>query len=267
MVVPAVNAGELHKETMKDWDEYISAENASIAERLRPDHCFLWLDSHPQQMREVRQGGIVMAPMTEPSPKRVASGLIHHWIGAVFIPNARMEDVFTVIRDYDHYKDFYPSAVLASKSIRQEAAEDEFFVLLVSKALVAKTALYSRDQATFYQLDDHRWYSISYATQTQEIENYGEPAQHTLPPDRGHGYIWRLFGTNRYEERDGGVYLEVEAIVLSRDIPFAVRWLVDPIVRQLSKDSMATSLRRTEQAVGSATASWHAPTQYSVQPR
>lgn len=50
-------------------------------------------------------------------------------------------------------------------------------------------------------------------------------------------------------ERDGGVYVEFEAIGLSRDIPASMRWLIDPIVRRVSRRSLLTSLQQTEKAV------------------
>ncbi len=59
----------------------------------------------------------------------------------------------------------------------------------------------------------------------------------------------------RFEERDGGVYVEVEAIALSRDIPAAVRWMVDPIVKRVSRSSVATSLKQTQEAAGVSYAS------------
>jgi hypothetical protein len=51
------------------------------------------------------------------------------------------------------------------------------------------------------------------------------------------------------EERDGGVYAELEAIALSRDIPAAFRLFVTPIVRRVSRDSLATSLHQTKVAI------------------
>ena len=45
------------------------------------------------------------------------------------------------------------------------------------------------------------------------------------------------------------VYVELEAIGLSRDIPGSLRWLVEPIVRRVSQASLSTSLRQTEKAV------------------
>ena len=69
---------------------------------------------------------------------------------------------------------------------------------------------------------------------------------------QGGGYIWRLASQVRLEERDGGVYLELEVMALSRDIPGSLRLFVEPIVRRVSRNSLAESLRQTEDAVGLA---------------
>jgi hypothetical protein len=74
-----------------------------------------------------------------------------------------------------------------------------------------------------------------------------------LPQDHGTGIIWRLYSIARYQERDGGVYVELEAIALSRDIPGALRWLVEPIVRRVSRSSLVLSLQETADAVRSST--------------
>jgi hypothetical protein len=68
----------------------------------------------------------------------------------------------------------------------------------------------------------------------QQIEDYGRPGEHLWPPDTGGGFIWRIYSVSQYEERDGGVYLEIEAIVLSRGIPSSVRWLVIPVANHLA---------------------------------
>jgi hypothetical protein len=77
-------------------------------------------------------------------------------------------------------------------------------------------------------------------------------ASKMLPEDEGTGLIWRAYSITRFEERDGGVYIELEAIILSRDIPILLRWIVDPIVRRVSRESLTTSFRQTEEAVRSA---------------
>jgi hypothetical protein len=59
----------------------------------------------------------------------------------------------------------------------------------------------------------------------------------------------RLYSVARLEERDGGVYSELEALALSRNIPAALRVVVDPIVRRVSRNSLTISLKQTEEAV------------------
>ena len=136
-------------------------------------------------------------------------------------------------------------------------------MVLMSKAALARTALDSDYRTNYFQVDPHRWYSISYTTRVQEVEGVGEAGERKLPVDQGHGYIWRLYTITRYEESSGGVEIEVEAMALSRDIPAGVRWLVEPIVKRVSKNSMATTLRQTGQAVGAtvATSAWRSGAQ------
>ena len=253
----AANAADLKPETLNAWDDYVRDANTRMQERLTSDHPFLWTDELPSRARDIRAGHIIVAPASPQNPRRVPSGLIHHWIGASFIPDAKLDDVLAILREYDHYKEFFRPTVIDSKIIRQDGPEDQFSMLMMNKAVVVKMALDSDFQSHYFQIDSRRSYSISQTTRVQEIENYGQPSEHRLPADQGSGYIWRLYSITRFEERDGGVHIEVEAMALSRDVPVAVRWVVDPIVRRVSKGSVATSLRQAQEAVAtnSATAS------------
>jgi hypothetical protein len=63
-----------------------------------------------------------------------------------------------------------------------------------------------------------------------------------------------LSSITRPEECDGGVYAELEAIPSSRDIPAAFRLFVTPIVRRVSRDSLATYLHQTKVALDASMA-------------
>ncbi len=115
--------------------------------------------------------------------------------------------------------------------------------------MVSQTALDTDCQASYFRVGEHRWYGVSDSTHIREIEKVGTPAQRILAEDHGTGLIWRLSSITRLEARDGGVYAELEALVLSRDISTAVRLFVTPIVRRVSRDSLATSLHQTKLAV------------------
>jgi hypothetical protein len=247
---PAVlEAANLEPATSKAWDEYVESANRRMTERLSPGKTFLWVDEKSERIAKVRTGEVAVSPVGSQNPRRVPAGLIHDWIGAVFIAHAQLADVLDVVSDYDRYKDFYRPPVVESKVIAIGDARDRFSLLLVNRSLLLKTAFDTDYESCYVRLDNRHGYSISRTTRIQEIEEYGSSAQHMLHEGEGSGIIWQLFGIARYMERDGGVYIELEAIGLSRDIPGSLRWLVEPIVRRVSRGSLATSLRQTKSAV------------------
>jgi hypothetical protein len=244
-----VPAADLKQETLQQWQEYVKAVDARNRKRLAPGTAFLSSLETPALMARLRNGEIVVSPVGPQVPMKIFSGLIHDWIGAAFLPNARLKEVVPLVRDYSRYKDFYSPNVVESKLIAATDSNDRFSMVLMNKSVVLKTALDSDYLTSFTSVDDHRWYSVSETTRVQEIADYDTPSQHVLPEDHGTGLIWRLHSVTRFEERGGGVYVELEAVALSRDIPGMLRWMIDPIVRRVSQSSLATSLRQTETAV------------------
>jgi len=246
-----VQAAQLQPETVSAWDAYVETVKAGVSAHCERNR-FLWTDQDAERLRQVRAGEIAIAPAGSRSPQRVPDGLIHHWIGAAFLPGATVNEVFAIVRDYGRYQEFYRPAVVSSKTLAKTGGGDRFTMVVMNGVLFAQRAVDSDYQGRYVQLDPNRWYGITYTTRVQEIENYGEPSECRLPAGIGSGYIWRLFSVTRFEERDGGVYLELEAIALSRGIPPQFAWLVHPIVRHFARNSLLTSLEQTRQAVDSA---------------
>ncbi len=243
------HAANLKAETVAAWDDYVQSVSVTLQDRVRPGGSFLWTYEEPERIAKVHRGEIVVAPAPGPSPRRVRGGLIHHWIAAEFLPNVKLDDILQVTEDYDRYQEFYRPSVIASKTVAREDANDYFSMQLMNKAFFLKTTLDADYHATNVRLDDRHFYSVSRSTRVQEIDDYGRPSQHRMPEGQGGGYIWKLFSIGRLAQRDGGVYIELEAIALSRDIPAAVRFVVDPIVRSVSRNALITSLLQTEEAV------------------
>jgi hypothetical protein len=89
----------------------------------------------------------------------------------------------------------------------------------------------------------------SYTTRIAEVENAGSHKERVLPPDTGHGFLWRLFSYWRFEERDGGVYIECRGISLTRDVPFGLGWAIEPIIQKLPQESLIKTLEATRTAL------------------
>jgi hypothetical protein len=242
-------AATLHQETVSAWDDYVNKADAQLRERVRPGGKFLWTFEDPERAAQVHKGEIVVAPAPGPNPRKVPGGMIHHWIGAAFLPNLKIDDVLGVTRDYDRYKNFFSPSVVDSKMISIDGQADKFSMLLMNKAFFLKTALDTDYEANTVRLDSCRVYSIAKTTRVQEIDEYGHPGERKIAEGEGSGVIWKLHSVSRLEQRDGGVYVELEAMALSREIPMAVRFVADPIVRRVSRNSILLSLQQTEDAV------------------
>jgi len=242
-------AAELRPETLAAWEEHVKSADLRMQARVRPGHAFLWADEAPGRCQRLEKGEILVSPGTASGSLQVPGGLIHDWMGAAFIPGATLESVQKVAHDYDHYQDFYTPVVVNSKQLGCSPAEQQFSMLWVQRVLFVTAAVENQYRGRDFRVNDTRRYGTVESTRVQQVKAYGEAGEQRLPPDQGDGFIWRLYSIVRYEERDAGVYVELQAMVLSRDIPVSLRWLVKPVVTRLSRNSLVTSLQQTREAV------------------
>jgi hypothetical protein len=246
LVAPSLSHGaELKQDTLAYWNAYLDAALPEMTSQTP----FLWVDQKPERLQHVRDGEILVSSVGKENPKPVASGLIHDWEGAAFLPNASIKDVLSAARDYSSYKEYYKPTVVDSRLLGSDGPCEKYSMRVVNKEVVAQTALDMEYETCYFKIDDRRWYSTTHTTRVQEIRHLGRSDEQELPPDHGSGYIWRLYSVARFEQRDGGTYVEVEAIALSRDVPTALRWVVNPIVRRVSRNSMLVSLQQMKEAV------------------
>ena len=82
-----------------------------------------------------------------------------------------------------------------------------------------------------------------------ELERPEQPDSPEFPADGGHGYVWRVNNYWRLEEKDGGVYMQVESIALSRDVPAIFAWFVNPLIRRVSHHTLVNLLSATRRGL------------------
>jgi hypothetical protein len=259
---PAFSA-VLRPETVHAWQEYVQA--ADRRTQVQPDsgRPFLWIDQNPERRARVQRGEVVIEPVAGRGTKDAPNGLIHDWLGGIFIPNATAEGVLGVLDDYDRYRDIYKPVVTDSRSLGSTDCGSEFSMTWERRVLFVNAGMQGWYRSREFPVDSRRGYAIADATRIQQIEERNHVKQ-LLPPDTGSGYLWRLHSITKYEQRDGGVYLEVEALALSRDIPASVKWLVTPVVNRMSISSLETTLKQTRDAVEQAR---NAPTRQAANQR
>jgi hypothetical protein len=242
-------SAELKPETLAAWDQYIGTVDARVKTAAAADSAFLWVDKEPGQVQRVQRGEVIVSQIKPQNAQAVPHGLIHDWIGAVFVPDATLADVLAVARDYDQYPDWYGPTITQANLLGRAGDEDRFTIRYVHTALFVTVVLETEYEAHYFQVDATRWYSIARSTRIQEIHEYGKPGERKMPPDDGSGYLWRMYSVLRYEQRDNGIYIERETVGLSRRIPVALRWLVEPAVRRLSRNLLVRFLQQTREAI------------------
>jgi hypothetical protein len=244
---PEVAIVELRQETLQAFDTYIQCAESRLDQQAKGG-VFLWVDGSPPNRQLLQNGQLAAEPWTGSGDVEVPGGLIHDWVGAVFIPGATVARTLALVQDYDNHKRVYQPEVIDSRLVRRNGDDFKVYLRLLKKQIL--TVVLSTDHDVRYtRLDDARWYSRSRTTHIAEVSNPGTHGEHELPPGRDHGFLWRLNSYWRFVERDGGVYVECEAISLTRDVPLGLGWLINPIIRSLPRESLTGMLRNTRQAM------------------
>jgi hypothetical protein len=168
------SAAELQSTTVDAWREYVRVAGARMQSRLGGGKSFLWLDEDPDRALRVRRGEVIVAPLTEHGTQVVPGGLIHDWIGAVFIPDATIESLLRVVRDHDRYREIYKPVVVDSRSLDSAAADQQFSMVWLRHVLFVNVAMQGHYRVHDVIVGAHRGYSIVNTTTLQQIEDYGQ---------------------------------------------------------------------------------------------
>jgi hypothetical protein len=172
----------------------------------------------------------------------VPDGLIHHWVGTAFVKGATLRQVSAVARDYPSYAKVYES-VRSAKVISQQGDDYEVLIRLKEGVGSITAVLDIRSTVKYHRPSGSG--AIVATSQSQEIrqiENEGRPNERTLPAGRDDGYLWRAHTFTYFVEEEGGVFIVMETLGLSRRFPFGTAWIVEPIARRLGRKSVEGSL-------------------------
>lgn len=246
LIVSSLQAAEPKREALQAWDEYIRIVNLHIAKSAAGTGQFLWTDESQDMARRVQRNEVVVA---NHNPEDVPQGLIHDWVGAVFVPNVTLDRALSVVESYDRYDEFYKPLFSKCKVLERDGDQVKLNVIATQRAFSVTAAVETEDQVQVVRLSPNKVYITSNAVLVREIANYGQPTEHLFPENRRPGYVWREVTVQRLEARDGGVYVEWEMIVLSRGIPAPFRWLIKPLTDELPRKMMLDLLDETRTAV------------------
>ena len=181
----------------------------------------------------------------------VPKGAIHHWVGAILVPNAALDDVLDGLQ-YDILPHEMQEDVLDSRVLARDGDTLQLY-LKVKREVAVVSAQYNTEHAVEYvRPGAGRAWSRSTATRIAELDDPGSPREREKPIGNDRGFLWRMNLHWRYVQVDGGVLVECEALTLSRSIPFLMRWFIAPIVNRESRSAIADTLEAVADEFGSA---------------
>jgi len=247
-------AVELKPETNATFNRYVQLTEQRMQNDLQSGP-FLWVDGLPMQQQKaasegLKRGEVViqrLETLERGTPIQVPGGLIHHWMGIVFIPGTNLKQTVALLQAYDQHSRVYAPRVLLSKLIERNGDDFKVFLRLRETKIVT-VVLDTEYDVHYLHIDSTRAYSRSYSTRVTEVVSAGKPGEHEEPVGNDSGFLWRLNSYWRFQERDGGVYIQLEAVSLTRDIPDGLGWLIRPFVTSIPRESVMFTLNRTRDA-------------------
>jgi len=193
-------------------------------------------------------GGIIGRPAAEDGIISIAGGLIHHWTGAVFIPNVTLPTALDVSRNYVGYPSIYKE-IVRSRVLEHDG--DKYWILLrLKEGEAGITAVLDVRSRVRYEFPDaSHAFVFSESDEIREVRRAGATDEILLPPGRDSGYLWRTDVFTAFIQTADGVYIEMETLGLSRPFPPMLGWIIEPIIKNLPKTSLHNTLESTRKAL------------------
>ena len=257
--IPA-SAADLQAQAAQNYARYIALTQAQVDAELAQGGSYLWVERLPEARRaealaQLRSGSVAIEKLETldgGKPIEVPGGLIHHWIGTAFVPGATLAQTLAFMQDYDHKVEYFKPDIVRSQVLKHEGEDYVVLLRFYQKKII--TTVIDTDQEVHYHVVDqtHAW-SRSHATRVQEVDNPGRSDERLEPEGHDRGFVWKLNTFWRFEEKDGGTYLECQAISLSRDIPTGLGWMVGSFVSSVPRESLTFTLVTARSALSKKT--------------
>jgi hypothetical protein len=244
LATPACVAAQPTPAATAAFNSYVQRVETQIDARHRSAEGFLG----SEDFARLRGGELVIDQLTTGAGTELPGALLHDWRGAAFIAGGKAADFERLMKDFDAYPRVYAPQVLTARILEHDGEHFQT-AMRVRQKHVLTVVMDTAYDVTFGRLDAQRGYSISRSTQIAEIDSPGTAKERELGPGEEHGFLWRMNTYWSYEERDGGLYIQIESVSLSRSIPVGLGWAIGPFIESVPRESLEFTLRATRDAL------------------
>lgn len=243
LTAPRLVAAEPAPAAVSAFNAYVGKVEARLAQQHRAQKGFL-ASATTQNEQRLRQGELIVEQLTPAAGADFPGAMLHDWRGTAFAPGAKAADFERLMKDFNAYPQHYSPQILRAKVLT--ARNDHLqAVMRVRQRHVITVVMDTAYDISFGRLDARHGYSLSRSTRIAEIASPGTRSEHALSASEEHGFLWRMNTYWSYEERDGGLYMQIESVSLTRSIPRGLGWAVGPFVESVPRESLDFTLRAT----------------------
>jgi hypothetical protein len=242
-----VAAADLLDETGRAFDGYAEQATRVFLERIRGSGSAT-AGTASRAAAVSRTGEVAAGPAREDGIMTVPGGLVHHWVGSTFIDGVTLEEALDVSSRYNDYPAVY-KPIVASMLLSHEGNIYRVQMRIKESAAGLSAVLDVTSRVQYFRPDPRSVYSISTSEEIRELRDAGTATERKLSPGHDSGYLWRAAAFTHMVERDGGVFVEMETIGLTRRFPTLLGWFIEPVARRLGRSSVERSLQEFTQAV------------------
>jgi hypothetical protein len=221
------------------FNNYVGALESRLARQHSAPRGFLAAADEERLWR----GELIVENLT-PAGTELPGAMLHHWRGTAFVPGATAADFERLMKDFDAYPKHYAPQVITAKILARQGDHLQAAMRVRQQHIITVVMDTSYD-VSFARLDARHGYSLSRSTRIAEINSPGTPKERALGASEEHGFLWRQNTYWSYEERDGGVYMQIESVTLTRSIPRGLGWAVAPFIESVPRESLEFTLRPT----------------------
>jgi len=242
------------------FNNYSRTVESRLAQQHNSPNTFLVLPADPAALARLRSGQPLIEQITTPA---TPDSLLHHWRATAFVPGATAADFQRLLQNFSAYPHNFAPQILSSTVLSRTgvpgqlagwgetgvpsersvfagvATPDSTLLRLRTRQHhVITVVLDTTFDVTFASLDLTHRYSTSRSTRVDQIS-----------PSGNDGFLYRLNTYWSYEQRDGGLYLQIESLSLTRNIPHGLAWAVKPYLESIPRESLVFTLTSARNAL------------------
>jgi hypothetical protein len=242
--------------TKEAFERYLTLTNARNIEELSQGSPFLWVDALPEARRAetyaaMKRGDVLIERLEthdNGNASQCPEGLIHHWVGALWIPGATLTQTIALVQAYDRHTQIYSPIELRSKIIERNGDHFKVAIRYLRKKVIT-VVLDTVFQIDYHNVDATHAWSYGRTQSVREIKNHDTPHDSSLPEGKDGAYLWGMSTYWRFIERDGGTYVQSESISLTTRVPAGLGWLIEPFIKSVPRESLEEILGDTRKGV------------------